>query len=68
MGKDKKPKGKYTTVSIDRELANRLEKRLLNWNYQSLSEFVRDAIRRLLEDLDKSAVEPKRLVAEVPAQ
>lgn len=43
----------YTTASIPRDLAIRAEKVLSRLGYQSLSEFVRDAIRRRLDELEK---------------
>ncbi len=43
----------WTTVSIPSDLAEKIDKIAKEKGYQNRADFVRDAIRRLLEDLDK---------------
>jgi len=45
----------YTTVSIPKHLAEKMRKILKRSGYQSMAEFVRDAARRRLEELEKEA-------------
>lgn len=47
------PKRLDTTASIPREYAIRISKILEREGYLSVSEFVRDAIRRRLEEIEK---------------
>ena len=42
----------YTTASIPNHLAMRVENILKKAGYQSLAEFVRDAVRRRLEEIE----------------
>lgn len=42
----------YTTVSIPIDLASKVDKTLEKGGYQNRADFVRDAIRRLLEKLE----------------
>ena len=43
----------YTTVSIPIDLAEKIDKIAREKGYQNRADFVRDAIRRLLEDLER---------------
>jgi len=45
----------YTTVSIPKNLAERVREILTRAGYQSFAEFVRDAARRRLEEIEKEA-------------
>ena len=45
----------YTTASIPNHLASRITNILEKAGYQSLAEFVRDAVRRRLEEIEKEA-------------
>ena len=45
----------YTTVSIPLDLAARVDRVLSLAGYQSFAEFVRDATRRRLEEIEKEA-------------
>jgi Arc/MetJ-type ribon-helix-helix transcriptional regulator len=46
----------YTTASIPLHLADRVKRVLPLAGYQSLAEFVRDAVRRRLEELEEKRV------------
>lgn len=41
---------KYTTVSIPQKLAKQIDETIEEGGYRNRSDFVRDAIRRLLEE------------------
>ena len=43
----------YTTISIPLSLADKIDEAVKKWGYQSRADFVRDAIRRLLESKEK---------------
>lgn len=43
----------YTTANIPSDLAERVEPYCRKLGYSNLSEFVRDAVRRRLEELEK---------------
>ena len=45
----------YTTVSIPKDLAEKIEKVLPKAGYLNMAEFVRDAIRRKVEQMEASA-------------
>ena len=45
----------YTTVNIPNQLAEKVREILATSGYQSLAEFVRDAARRRLEEIEKEA-------------
>jgi len=45
----------YTTVSIPKELAERIEKIKVKLGYTNMPEFIRDAARRRVEELEKEA-------------
>jgi metal-responsive CopG/Arc/MetJ family transcriptional regulator len=45
----------YTTVSVPIELAEKIDKALEKGGYRNRPDFVCDAIRRRLEDLEKGA-------------
>lgn len=49
---EEKEERDYTTVSIPIDLAQRIDK-MLGKGYQNRADFVRDAIRRLLDILEK---------------
>jgi metal-responsive CopG/Arc/MetJ family transcriptional regulator len=42
----------YTTANIPVELAERIDKIIIKLGYQNRSEFIRDAVRRYLEQLE----------------
>ncbi|MFQ5759283.1 MAG: ribbon-helix-helix domain-containing protein [Candidatus Bathyarchaeia archaeon] len=46
---------KHTTVSFPLDLAERIDRVLSKGGYQSRSDFVRDAVRRLLKELEPGA-------------
>lgn len=43
---------KHTTASIPLDLAERVDRVLIRGGYQSRSDFVRDAVRRLLREFE----------------
>jgi len=45
------------TVALPEEVAQKIEKALRNGGYSSMNEFVRDACRRRLEEIEKKPVE-----------
>ncbi len=45
----------YTTISVSNNLAQKIDKVIQKGGYQNRADFVRDAIRRLLEEVDKRA-------------
>lgn len=47
----------YTTVNVPLDLTKRIDDAVSKRGYQSRAEFVRDAIRRLLEDFETRKAE-----------
>lgn len=45
----------YTTVSIPKDVVEKASRILSREGYQSFAEFVRDAVRRRLEELEKKS-------------
>jgi len=50
----------YTTVSIPIELSERVKAILKRAGYSTISDFTRDAIRRLLEEKEKEDAEKEK--------
>ena len=48
----------YTTANIPLDFAARIKKHLRPLGYQNVSEFVRDAVRRRLEEIEREAEGP----------
>jgi len=45
----------YTTASIPLDIAERIDKILAKEGFMSFAEFVRDSVRRRLEEIEKEA-------------
>jgi len=53
----------YTTVSIPIELSEKVKAIMKRTGYSTISDFARDAIRRLLEEKEKEALGVKAVEA-----
>jgi metal-responsive CopG/Arc/MetJ family transcriptional regulator len=53
---EKKEESEYTTASIPISLAEKIDQVLAKAGYQNRADFVRDAIRRLLTDIEKGVL------------
>lgn len=52
-----------TTASIPKDLVNEIEPFLSKFGYKSVSEFVRDAVRRRLEELGEKGKEQREALS-----
>ena len=57
MSRQRKPRT-YTTVSISLKLIEQIRLALPKTRYVAVSDFVRDAIRKRLEEIDREAPHP----------